>query len=160
MEQMVILSYVKGVITGIHHIAISVPDLEIASKFYHEVLGFEKVFDNRWNGDRPIADQVIGLEKTQAKVQMLKAGNAYLEIWEYGFPIPETQDFNYSAANHGLAHFALQVTDITSEYERLSDNGMTFHSPPVDLGGSFAIYGRDPFGNILELYEVSEERSI
>ena len=56
MEQIVILSYVKGVITGIHHIAISVPDIETASKFYHEVLGFEKVcllYVTRPAGGRP-----------------------------------------------------------------------------------------------------------
>ena len=67
-------------ITGIHHVAISVPDLDTAVGFYHEILGFEKVFSNSWFGDREQADQVIGLERTHAKVQMLKAGNAYLEL--------------------------------------------------------------------------------
>ena len=57
-------------ITGIHHVAISVPDLDTAVGFYHEILGFEKVFSNSWYGDREQADQVIGLEKTHAKVQM------------------------------------------------------------------------------------------
>ena len=38
--------------------------------------------------------------------------------------------------------------------------GMTFHAPPVQLGESAAIYGRDPFGNIVELYETSPERSL
>ncbi len=147
-------------ITGIHHLAISVPDIELAFDFYHRVLGFEKVFNNSWEGDRPQADQVIGLDQTRAKVWMLKAGNAFLELWEYEYPVPERKEFDHSAADHGIAHFALQVTDIHEEYERLSNNGMTFHAPPVDLGSSFAIYGRDPFGNILELYEVSGERSI
>ena len=31
-------------ITGIHHVAISVPDLDKAVSFYHEILGFEKDF--------------------------------------------------------------------------------------------------------------------
>ena len=86
-------------ITGIHHVAISVPDLDEAVGFYHEILGFEKVFSNSWFGDREQADQVIGLERTHAKVQMLKAGNAYLELWEYIKPKPEAQSFNYSPAN-------------------------------------------------------------
>ena len=96
-------------IKGIHHVAISVPDIELAFDFYHRVLGFEKVFNNSWNGDRPRSDQVIGLEETQAKVWMLKAGNAFLELWEYENPAPKPKEFNYSAADHGLAHFALQV---------------------------------------------------
>ena len=66
----------------------------------------------------------------------------------------------YSPADHGYAHIALQVSDIHEEYGRLIEAGMTFHEPPVELGGSLAIYGRDPFGNIVELYEPSKERSI
>ena len=147
-------------ITGIHHVAISVPDLDKAVSFYHEILGFEKVFSNSWFGDREQADQVIGLERTHAKVQMLKTGNAYLELWEYIKPKPEAQRFDYSPANHGIAHIALQVTNIHDEFARLSKSGMTFHQEPVDLGNSFAIYGRDPFGNIIELYEVTGERAI
>ena len=147
-------------ITGIHHVAISVPALDKAVDFYHGTLGFEKIFANSWNGDREEADQVIGLDRTSAKVQMLKAGNAYLELWEYIEPKPEEQKRDYSPADHGIAHIALQVTDINDEFERLQTSGMTFHQQPVDLGNSSAIYGRDPFGNIIELYEVTGERSI
>lgn len=147
-------------ITGIHHVAISVPDLDQAVAFYHGTLGFEKVFSNSWFGDRDQADQVIGLKNTHAKVQMLKAGNAYLELWEYIKPKPLEQKFNYSPANHGIAHIALQVSNIHAEFERLSNAGMTFHQSPVDLGNSHAIYGRDPFGNVIELYEVTGEKAL
>ncbi len=143
-------------IVGLHHVGLSVPDLEEAKTFYKDVLGFTEVFDNSWDGDRPEADQAIGLEKTSAKMQMLRAGNACIELWEYSNPFPASKDPNYSPANHGWAHIALQVTDIFYEYERLTKAGMTFHQPPVTNvgeGRSAAIYGRDPFGNIVELYE-------
>lgn len=143
-------------IVGLHHVGLSVPDLEEAKTFYKDVLGFTEVFDNSWDGDRPEADQAIGLEKTSAKMQMLRAGNACIELWEYSNPLPASKDPNYSPANHGWAHIALQVTDIFYEYERLTKAGMTFHRPPVTNvgeGRSAAIYGRDPFGNIVELYE-------
>ena len=55
-------------ITGIHHVAISVPDLDKAVEFYHGALGFEKIFANSWNGDREEADQVIGLDLLQVQV--------------------------------------------------------------------------------------------
>jgi glyoxylase I family protein len=143
-------------IVGLHHVGLSVPNLEEAITFYKDVLGFTEVFDNSWDGDRPAADQAIGLEKTSAKMQMLRAGDACIELWEYENPSPASQDPNYSPANHGWAHIALQVTDIFQEYERLTEAGMTFHRPPVTnlgQGDSAAIYGRDPFGNIVELYE-------
>lgn len=31
---------------------------------------------------------------------------------------------------------------------------MTFVGEPVDFGSSSAIYGKDPFGNVIELYEI------
>ena len=33
---------------------------------------------------------------------------------------------------------------------------MEFAGPPVNFGGSSAIYGKDPFGNIIELYEIRD----
>ena len=61
--------------------------------------------------------------------------------------------------HRGYTHFALDVVDIDAEYQRLSENGMTFHAPPPsreEMGGSAlrAIYGRDPDGNIIELQEI------
>ena len=140
-------------IIGLHHVAISVPDLEAASRFYVDVLGFERAFDGEWD-HRPANDRVIGIDGTAAKVRMLRAANAYVELWEYHSPAPAPLDPARSPADHGLAHICLQVTDIHAEHARLSQAGMTFHGPPVDLGASAAIYGRDPFGTIIELYQV------
>ena len=43
---------------------------------------------------------------------------------------------------------------LAAEHARLSAAGMTFVGPPVDFGEAAAIYGRDPFGNVVELYEL------
>lgn len=141
-------------IVGLHHVAVSVPDIEAAARFYCDVLGFTPAFAGEWD-DKPTNDRVIGLDKTSAKVRMLRCANAYVELWEYRNPAPAPKDPGYSPADHGYAHIGLQVTDITAEYDRLRAAGMTFHAPPVDLGGSAAIYGRDPWGNIIELYQVA-----
>lgn len=140
-------------IIGLHHVAISVPDIEAATDFYVGVLGFERAFDGEWD-HKPTNDRVIGVDGTAAKVRMLRAPNAYVELWEYRSPTPKPLDPAYSPADHGLAHICLQVTDIHAEHARLSSAGMTFHGPPVELGASAAIYGRDPFGHIIELYQV------
>jgi glyoxylase I family protein len=140
-------------IVGVHHVAVSVPDLEAGLRFYRDALGFEEVWQSSWS-EKPINDRVIGLDGTAAKVAMLRASNMFIEMWEYERPVPLEKDQAYSAADHGFAHIALQVIDINDEYDRLSAAGMTFHGPPISLGTSSAIYGRDPFGNIIELYEV------
>lgn len=52
----------------------------------------------------------------------------------------------------------LQVDGIDAQYARLKAAGMTFVGDPVDFGVASAIYGRDPFGNVIELYELRDER--
>jgi catechol 2,3-dioxygenase-like lactoylglutathione lyase family enzyme len=85
-------------IVGLHHVSISVSDLDRALDFYRDVLGFEEVQRSVFSGDAPLADRAI----------------------------------------------------------RLVEAGMTFVGPPVDFGRSAAIYGRDPFGNVIELYEIRD----
>ncbi|MEM1434153.1 MAG: VOC family protein [Pseudomonadota bacterium] len=142
-------------IVGLHHVAISTPDLEAAVAFYSGLLGFEVVQRSGWDRDFPKADQAIGLSKTAAKMAMLQAGNAFVELWEYSNPTPE--DRTARPCDLGYPHFALQVTDIDAEYARLSAGGMKFVGEVVDFGSSSAIYGRDPFGNVIELYEIRDE---
>lgn len=148
-------------IAGLHHVAISVSDLDAGTAFYCDAFGFEVQSQGGWDGDRPASDRVIGLEGTSCRMAMLAHHNVYLEMWEYHAPEPKPLDPKYSPADHGLAHICFQVTDIEAEYERLLEAGMTFHAPPAVLGGgSAAVYGRDPFGNIVEIYQPPPERDL
>jgi len=139
-------------IVGIHHVAVSVPDLDQALAFYRDLLGFEVVQEGSWDRDHPLADRAIGLDQTAARMAMLKAANAYVELWEYRHPEPV--DRRARPCDWGYPHFALQVRGIAEEYARLKAAGMTFAGDPVDFGTSSAIYGKDPFGNVIELYEI------
>jgi catechol 2,3-dioxygenase-like lactoylglutathione lyase family enzyme len=145
-------------IRGIHHVAVSTNDLDRLVAFYTELFGFEHVMKTEWR-DRPIIDRMIGIPGSAARQVMLKAGNAYLELFEYENPDGASVDPDHPASDRGYTHFCLDVTDIDAEYERLSTAGMYFHSSPPttdELGGTGlrAIYGRDPDGNIVELQEV------
>lgn len=141
-------------IVGVHHIALSVPDLERALAFYRDLLGFECVSESEWDGDFPAADRAIGLDATSARMAMLKAANVYMELWQYRHPAP--RDTTARPCDLGYPHMALQVRDIEAEHRRLSAGGMQFVGDPVDFGRSSAIYGRDPFGNVIELYEIRD----
>ena len=140
-------------ILGLHHVAVCVPDLDAGLAFYVDVLGAELVFRSHLV-DRPDADRVIGLQGVDADVAMLRLGAAHVELWTYRQPQPE--DHRSPANSLGYPHIALSVREIEIEYERLTAAGMTFVGPPVDLGRSRAVYGRDPFGNLIELYELLE----
>ena len=145
-------------IRGIHHVAISTPDLDRLAAFYTDVMGFEVVMATQWR-DREIVDRMIGLTGSAARQVMLKAGNAYLELFQYESPAPRVADPARDPSWHGYTHFCVDVVDIDAEYERLSAHGMTFHAPPPSVGEMGharlrAIYARDPDGNIVELQEV------
>jgi glyoxylase I family protein len=142
-------------IVGLHHVAISVSDMDKALEFYTEGLGFELVQQAELENDSK-ANQVIGLDNINAKMRMLKAPNAFIELWQYSNPEPK--DLRSRPCDYGYPHIALQVDDIDAEYERLKGHGMEFVGEPVHYGDTgAAIYGRDPSGNIIELYEITTE---
>lgn len=141
-------------IIGVHHLAVSVPDLDRALAFYCGLLGFRCVSESAWDGDFEGADRAIGLHRTSARMAMLEAANVFVELWQYRHPEP--RDTTSRPCDLGYPHMALQVQDIEAEHRRLSAAGMEFVGEPVDFGRSSAIYGRDPFGNVIELYEIRD----
>jgi catechol 2,3-dioxygenase-like lactoylglutathione lyase family enzyme len=146
-------------IRGIHHTAISTKDLDRALTFYRDLLGFEVVLEFEWPEGTEFADSITGLMGSAARVAMLRAGNAHIEIFEYSSPPPKEGDPGRPVCDHGITHICLDVVDIETEYERLKAAGMIFHCPPLDLGISKATYGRDADGNVVELQEVTDPSS-
>jgi len=143
-------------IVGIHHVAIGVPDFQKGLEFYRDVLGFELLSEGHISGNEP-ADRAIGLADIRANVAMLKAPNAYIELWQYTNPPPEDQ--SKRPCDYGYPHFALQVRGMQEEYDRLSAAGMEFVGPPVDMATVSAVYGKDPFGNVIEIYEIRDSKT-
>ncbi len=131
-------------------------------EFYTKVLGFEVVDERGWT-DNKVIDSIVGLENSSASSVILRAGNVFIELFQYHEPIGTPSEPDRPVSDHGYTHLALNVTDIDAEYERLRDAGMRFHRPPPtkeELGVRGeklqlrATYGRDPDGNVIELQEV------
>lgn len=142
---------------ALHHIAISTPDAERALRFYRDLLGFELVYEGSWPAGTTVADAVTGLEGSAARQLLLRTGNAYLELFEYGAPAPSPADPRRPVCDHGITHLCLEIDDdLDDEYERLRAAGVSFHSPPQDLGaGVRTVYARDPDGNVVELQRLT-----
>ena len=138
-------------IHGIHHTAISTPDMERALGFYRDLIGMEVVFDSSFTGE--VAEEIMALENVDVRIVMLGIGDAQIELFEFASPAPAPGDPNRPVCDNGITHVCLKVTDIESEYQRLVDAGVTFHCPPTGVGASRATYGRDPDGNVFELLE-------
>lgn len=142
-------------IRGVHHTAISTGDLDRALAFYRDLLGFRVVSEGSWQQGAEQIDRIVGLKDSAARVAILQAGNAYIELFQYESPRPRRGDTRRPVCDHGLTHLCLDVRDIDAEYARLQAGGMTFHCPPQAVGGGIKItYGRDPDGNVIELQEL------
>ena len=145
-------------IMGANHVAISVPNMEQALNFYSDTLGFKKVMDYGWPVGTETADRILAVKGTSARCCLVQTGNLMIELFEFMSGNPAPQDPDRPVIDRGFAHLSLAVTDLDAEYARLSAAGMRFHSSPVDVApGLRTVYGRDPFGNVIEL-EESEGR--
>jgi glyoxylase I family protein len=146
-------------IKGIHHVAISTPDLDKISGFYRDIFGFGMESEVAWKAGTELGalcDTIIDLKNSSAKSVMLRKGGMIIEFFQYSSPEPKPMDPGRRVCDHGYTHICLEVQDIDEEFERLKNAGMQFHaSPPKgEPGGLRAIYGRDPDGNVVELMEI------
>ena len=137
-----------------HHAGLVVPDLEQASQFYQALLDVTELSRFSWTAtDSDWVAKVINLEASAAKVIMLKGDNYHLELFEYSAPEQRGDPAADRPCDWGIAHIAFEFDDIQAACQRFKAAGGSIHGDPVQLGTTWAIYGRDPFGNIIELMQ-------
>jgi glyoxylase I family protein len=142
-------------ITGIHHVAVHVRDLERMLKFYSAAFGFEIVGEPFSWGDNATLDRILDVPGSAARGAMLRAGTCYLEMFQFSAPEPESSR-PLRPFDKGYTHFCVDVTDIERDCERLQTLGMTFgNRSPVDVGHVKSLYGRDPEGNVIEIQQTA-----
>lgn len=140
-------------IRGIHHVGIHTSNLDRLREFYEKAFGFEAAGEEMNMKDFPEAPQVVGVPDAVARVVMMKAGNCYIELFEWLSPAGETLA-PLKPYEFGYTHFMIDVSDIDHEYKRLSALGMKFvHPCAVRFGDAASVYGQDPDGNIIEIGE-------
>lgn len=142
-------------IKGIHHVGISVRNLERSITFYIELLGMEVAAPTfPLNGSD--LEQIMALPALQGRMCVLRKGSLLIELFEFAHPKPLMKDADYPVSNHGISHFGIEVEDIEATYQRLSAAGVRFHSAVLSFQrGVKATYGRDPDGNVFEIVEMS-----
>lgn len=146
-------------IRGLHHLGVSVPDLEAAKAFYVDTLGFELVDEDRLeNSD--LLDGVTGLRHVSCQMMLLRLGNLHMEVFQFHSPQPVGERTGRPVNEYGYTHLAFEVSDVQQAYEQLKEAGVAWNFPPVEIApGYWTTYGRDPFGNVLEIQQVSESKS-
>ena len=142
----------------LHHPGLVVPDLDRALAFYCSALGFECIRESSWEADNDAFNQIVGLERSAARVCMLKVGSCYLEIFQYEEPASAHEPACLDANDHGIRHLAFEVDDVQATLEKIvRAGGEKINDPVTSPAGVSAIYCRDPFGNLLELIKPANE---
>ena len=144
---------------ALHHVGITVKDLDASIRFYHDVLGLE--FSNEpspWF-DGPELGPAVGVPGAGLRQVSLLLGDTTLELLEYKSPPSETTKPLLSN-NVGASHVAFLVDDIEATKSDLESKGIEFFSEvnKVDegvLAGWRWVYFADPDGYPLELVEVA-----
>ena len=144
---------------GLHHVGITVKDLDASIRFYHDLLGLE--FSNEpspWF-DGPDLGPAVGVPGAALRQVSLRLGETTLELLEYRSPPSETTG-PLRSNNLGASHVAFLVDDIHEAKAELEAKGIEFYSDVnvVDdgvLAGWRWVYFQDPDGYPLELVEVA-----
>ena len=140
------------------HVGIAVPRLDVAVRWFCDVLGFEPlgatahVRANEGHAGVVAADVLGPGLGSFSQAQLAGANGVALELFEFHEPLEKRS---------GIFHVCLVAHDVARTAERISANGgrqtsrvwRIFEDEPY-----LTCYCEDPFGNVLELYSHSHER--
>lgn len=138
-------------ILGVHHAAIAVPDIHAAMAFYCDLLGFEVAMEAQVPGGIDVMADALGISDSGFAVRMIKKGNSCIELFQ--FDETEAGESTRPVNRVGITHIALASNDIENDYTHLAENGVTFNAALMGAAPGRFAYGRDPFGNVIELLE-------
>ena len=120
--------------------SIMVDEQEKALRFYTEVLGF------RQKHDIPVGEYrwiTVTSPEGPDDVELALEPNAN----------PAAKTFQDAMFKQGIPVAAFEVSDLASEFARLSGRGVAFTKPPTPAGPvSFAVFA-DTCGNLIQLYQ-------
>ena len=141
-------------IKGFHHVGIATRDLSRLVAFYSDLFDGNLIREFSWDRTDTALSSRLGLATSAGRLVFLAFPGAGIEIFQFDHPdVASTPDLR-SVAKPGLSHICFEVDDCLAEYDRLRNAGMMFHASPLKMpsGGQFA-YGRDPDGNVVEVFQ-------
>ena len=138
-------------ILGVHHPAMAVPDMQAALAFYCDVLGFRVVMEAELPAGWEPMSRALGLADAASTIRMVRKGNSCIEFFE--FRTREEGDPMRPVNRTGISHIALATDDFETDHTMLLAHGVPFHAAPFGEPPHRFAYGRDPFGNVIELLE-------
>jgi len=147
----------RPLVSGVDSIGLTVSDLDRSIEFYANVLSFEKISEQEFDGEAyEHLEGVFGLRVRSARMRL---GDEFIELSEFlaprGRPMPPDAHSN----DRWFQHIAVITPDMDRAYRWLRDHKVQHASSgPQRLpdwnknaGGIRAFYFRDPDGHPLEV---------
>jgi len=148
-------------LSDLHHLGITVSDIERSIVFYRDALGMELI------GRRPhvAADYIAqqtgydGVELSVASFRVSPTSRQSLEVVQYLNRADKPSD---QATNRpGNTHLCLLVNDLRACYADLKEQNIHFKSEPITITsgpnkGGLVVYFLDPDGYTLELFQPAK----
>ncbi|MFG1624177.1 VOC family protein [Kribbella sp. NPDC049227] len=137
-----------------HHVGITVRDLEASLAWYERMFGLKPEFIAHGTG--PELSAAVGVPDTKLRFAFLRFGSCVVELLHYDNDREDT--FDRSNADVGSAHVCIDVPDLQAAYDDLRGKGVEFLAPPLHiddgpLEGCAFVYFKDPNGVTLELFQ-------
>jgi lactoylglutathione lyase len=147
-------------VSEVHHVAISVADVERAADFYEKALGYKKTLRSDVGG--PGIEESLGLPAgTTGKVQYLQGPSqvGQLELIEWNSTTTRTPDAGHLELGTFLLSFQVPLEEIEELHQRITGLGAECLSLPTrvlleNYGYITAFAARDLDGNLLEFVSL------
>ena len=158
-------------LSHVDHVALTVPDLDAAVRFYSEVIGgtelyrigpFDAAEMPKTDDGRDWTEAHINVKGARLNIAMLQLGpNIMLELFQYDQPADRRKSPPRNC-DYGGHHIAFKVADIKAAKDHLAKNGCKVMDGPtlLDQGPCATMqfnYVLDPWGNQLELVEYKHQ---
>ena len=142
-----------------HHTSFTVSDIVAAEKFIVDLFGMKRIGGGTY--DFEYIRTVTGYKEAVLEISFLSFPDSgeNLELIEY--VKPKGEPVSTATCRPGAAHLSFKVEDIEGDYKRLSEHGVRFKAPPVEITfginkGSKAVYFNGPDGIALELIQPAD----
>jgi catechol 2,3-dioxygenase-like lactoylglutathione lyase family enzyme len=152
----------------ITHIGLTVPALGPAVRWYRDVLGFELLAEPvtvraREGHAGKLASSVFGPAFGELRQAHLAAANGVaLELFEFREPAGESRPNDFAYWHHGWFHLCVVDQEIDALCAVIEQAGGRRRTDILTIfagGPERMCYCEDPFGNIIEVYTHTHERT-
>lgn len=130
----------------VHHVAVSVSDIEKAVEFYH-YFGFKEIAD-------------FTADDGSYRIKQLKSKNFIIELfWFKDRKEIEKKELWDDLKINGYRHIAFRVDDIHQALEKLKTDGLAGKDTKISRGRTGILYFfiKDPDGNFVEIVQDNRD---